>query len=353
MGQTTVTLPTIPCSTCNGPGSFTISSPTCGGGQVTSPLTLSWAAATGATSYTIMIATDANFTQNLATTTVTGTSLSIPSNALKASTFYYWTVIANSASGSTKASNSCQFVTDGTFTAISSTGAFPAGSGTEVKNNALIANGTYSCQASDGTCASGDNLICNPKFLTYTTGTNTFTPDWYTLSGTNYSMTGLVMMYKGVLLSSVGVPPPPSGTKYSGLIGATTPIKFIWNGIPSSSNVPTQMVVAQPIVITNSGTVSVNYQVSFYGRGSGAGVQLWAAFGQVLAPTPSDDPKNNNPFGQAVSVSDPLSLTADTWSLFTINLSIPAGFTSSTFYITGRNVYTTPAYVTDLRVCKL
>ncbi|WP_337045231.1 hypothetical protein [Emticicia sp. 17c] len=366
MGQTTVTLPTIPCSTCNGPGSFTISSPTCGGGQVTSPLTLSWAAATGASSYTVMIATDANFTQNLAITSVTGTSLSIPSVALKASTFYYWTVIANSASGSTKASSNCQFVTDATFTSTTPTGGFPAGSPDEKGITDFLASGSMSCQKGDGTCASGDNLVCNPKFSTYIQGGGTYTPYWTSGATGQNGFWGISIACCGSSLSALAQGPPPSGTQSAGIIQgnnstqtAITPaMNYIWPSYVLSAPVYAVRVLTQPMVLTNSKAVADNYQLSFYGKGGGSVIGGFVS--RVVAITgnlPSIDyfyatPTQTAGYTQRGTSSSAVTTSTSSWSLATTTISFPAGFTTSAFFLYSPNA-SADIYITDLRVCKL
>lgn len=328
--QTTVTLPAIPCSNCNGPGAFATSAPACTSGLVGAPLTMSWGAASGATSYTIMIATDAALSQNVATYTQTGTSLSVPALALKPSVTYYWTVFANSATGSTKATGGvCTFSTNTTWTGTSLTGGFPNGGAGDQLLNQGIAGGFYDCRTGDGTCASGDNLLCNPQYKSISA--QTFVPNWIFL--TYYTSTpvsyvgggGSGTNFTGVYLPSIsGVGTPPTGTTTGAALGTTSGY--------------VNMTAYQPLYITNTSGVAENYKVSFWAKGS-----IPTRTNLVLG---IDD----NPVGYDSDVTTPLNTSWTQYSFST--LRVDPGTKVSRFYITQTS---SPdiAWITDIVLCKL
>src|SRR6185437_13551863 len=104
----------------NPPAAVTALTPTAGATNVSSTPTLSWAASTGATSYSVYFGTTA--TPALATTT-SGTSFS--PGTLTAGTTYYWSVTATNANGSTP-SATWSFATQGSAPAAP-TGLSPSG----------------------------------------------------------------------------------------------------------------------------------------------------------------------------------------------------------------------------------
>ena len=77
---------------------------------VTTPLTLTWAASTGAASYRLQVSADQNFgTTFYNDSTLTGTSQVV--NGLAASTTYYWRVNAKNSSGTSAYSSTFSFTT--------------------------------------------------------------------------------------------------------------------------------------------------------------------------------------------------------------------------------------------------
>jgi hypothetical protein len=91
------------------PAAFVLSAPT--GTSIVPTPTLSWSSASGATTYTVEVATDSGFTLiTYASTTVSTTS--IPVTGLTPSTTYFWRVIAHNSIGSTTSTPaSFQFTT--------------------------------------------------------------------------------------------------------------------------------------------------------------------------------------------------------------------------------------------------
>lgn len=334
--QTTVTLPTIPCPTCNGPGSFATTAPNCTSGLVGAPLTMSWGTATGATSYTILIATDATFTQDLATYTLTGTSLSVPAYALKPQITYYWTVVANNVTGSTKATgNTCTFSTNNTWTGTSATGGFPKGSGSQKQLNDGIAGGYYDCRSGDGTCASGDNMICNPKFEPITTST-AFAPNWikgYTggqNGGTYYTLAS-------VDLTSVGAGTPTTGTN---------------TGLQFNTTYPSFMVALQPMFERNTTSTVQNYRLTFWAKANDSNApQVLAGFYKADGATGNETFMPYYYFSASNTVS---TNTTTSWTQYTLNVTLGAN-TASTIFALTTNSSTNGRilWLTDVVLCKL
>ena len=334
--QTTVTLPTIPCSTCNGPGSFATTAPACTPASTGAPLTMSWGTAQGATTYTIMIATDAALSQNVAAHTQTGTTLSVPAYALKPNTTYYWTVFANSAAGSTKASSGvCSFITNATWTGSSTTGSFPFGSLSDRQFAQGLAGGYYSCQTGDGTCASGDNLICNSKFDILTQG-DLYVPNWSYFIGATGQLAANIYYDLGVgidvltnsggsvnLAAASGIGAPPSGTQRG--------VKF---GRYTANNAWINYTLTQNMLIQNATQGTYSYQVSFYAKNSGGG-NLTASFHEAGGRTVS-------------SVTATLSTN---WTKFNLTLNVPSLKIVHGFLL--ESDITGLQYVTDVTLCKL
>src|SRR5450432_72915 len=88
------------------PGAFALKAPLSGDPTVTPMPTLTWGSATGATTYTVEIATAATFgaTDVTQKTGLTTTSFS-PTDALLPGVIYYWRVTAVSGGGTTVATN--------------------------------------------------------------------------------------------------------------------------------------------------------------------------------------------------------------------------------------------------------
>lgn len=333
--QTTVTLPTIPCSNCNGPGAFATTAPGCTPALVGAPLTMSWGAASGATSYTIMIATDATMSQNVAAYTQIGTSLSVPAYALKPSTTYYWTVFANSATGSTKATGGvCSFITNTTWTSTSLTSGFPNGSSSDQLLAQGIAGGYYTCQKGDGTCASGDNMLCNPQFQ-QVNPSSPFVPNW-SLSNAGFQGAGgyvhpQVAGYTilGVALAGAGSGIPSTGT--------TT-------GIKSTAG---STDISQWLYVSNSSSAPMNFEVSAWAKG-GTTTIITPAYVQFTLASQATAP---------TSVSTGQIPINSAWTQFTRTVSLPAGaaihYISIQLYYYSANATAGNAYLTDVRMCKL
>ncbi len=87
------------------PGAFTQATPTAGSTGVSTTPAFSWAASSGASSYTLLVSTSSTYASPIINqASITGTSFT-PSSALAASTLYYWKVTAVNAVGSTVATN--------------------------------------------------------------------------------------------------------------------------------------------------------------------------------------------------------------------------------------------------------
>jgi hypothetical protein len=87
------------------PGNFNLVSPSNGATGVSTNPTYTWAAATGATTYTLQVATDAGMTAFVINNSgITGTS-STPATTLSNGTTYYWRVIAVNGNGTTTSTN--------------------------------------------------------------------------------------------------------------------------------------------------------------------------------------------------------------------------------------------------------
>jgi hypothetical protein len=119
-------------STLAAPGAFSVTSPTNNAVGVRTPLTLSWSASTGATAYSVIVASDQAFSQVVATGVgLTETSFVVPDGAVENGREYWWRVIASNPAGSALVQP-----TLAKFTTLGAPGAFtlasPANSGTQV-----------------------------------------------------------------------------------------------------------------------------------------------------------------------------------------------------------------------------
>lgn len=339
--QTTVTLPTIPCSNCNGPGAFATTAPGCTPALVGAPLTMSWGAASGATSYTIMIATDATMSQNVAAYTQIGTSLSVPAIALMPSTTYYWTVFANSAAGSTRATGGvCSFITNTTWTGTTPTSGFPNGSLNDQMLANQIAGGYSTCQKGDGTCASGDNLVCNPKFQTVSPNSSPFVPNWRFGQSNNvvgegyYINTGVPgIVVKGVNLGAAGAGIPSTGTQ---------------TGVELDAAGGGGGVAITPMYLSNSGTGPVSYQLSLWIKAVGVGNYPYMAAALTKHGDSVSPPNSYGSLSYPVNTTIPYS---GSWTEDTRTITIPVGGYANYLHL---QVYQgDPVWVTDVRLCKL
>jgi hypothetical protein len=87
------------------PGSFAQTAPAGGTTGASTTPTFSWATASGASNYALVVSTSSNYTSPVVSQSgISGTSYSV-STALSNSTKYYWKVTASNANGSTVASN--------------------------------------------------------------------------------------------------------------------------------------------------------------------------------------------------------------------------------------------------------
>ncbi|MCD9025392.1 DUF7402 domain-containing protein [Cohnella silvisoli] len=100
--------------TASAPGSFVLKTPDDQGVATTTP-TLTWQAASGATSYNIKVSANKDMSSPIINNTATTNSYNI-STALTSGTKYYWTVTAVNSNGSTNAANNMKY----SFTASSS-----------------------------------------------------------------------------------------------------------------------------------------------------------------------------------------------------------------------------------------
>src|SRR5581483_4916831 len=150
---------------CSVPSATTLSSPANGATGVATSATLSWAAASGATSYDVYFGTAASpaFYQN-----TTATSLAV--SALANSTTYYWRVVAKNACGSaaSSATNSFTTVASCTLPAAATLGS-PSNGATGVATSTSLswsaASGATSYDVYFGTASS-------PAFYQNTTATS-------------------------------------------------------------------------------------------------------------------------------------------------------------------------------------
>ena len=109
-------------SAAGGPGSFALQAPSLGDTSQTTLPTLSWATSTGATSYTVEVATSESFgSSDVVNVSVTGTSFT-PTSAFTSGQVLFWRVTAVSPGGATLASNGPSW-----FSSPLSVGAFPSG----------------------------------------------------------------------------------------------------------------------------------------------------------------------------------------------------------------------------------
>ena len=108
------------------PSTPTLSSPPNNATSQATTLTLSWAAATGATSYYLQVATNSSFASGLAFVDSALTSTSKQLTALAENTVYYWRVRGRNTGGYGQWSSTYAFTTIGTKTVTSTPVAFPS-----------------------------------------------------------------------------------------------------------------------------------------------------------------------------------------------------------------------------------
>ncbi|NLG84991.1 MAG: hypothetical protein GX493_10390 [Firmicutes bacterium] len=129
------------------PGSFNLSSPANGATGVSTSPTLSWTTSSGATSYTLVVDDNSDYSSPVFNQDV-GNVTSKQISGLAYATTYYWKVIAHNANGDTPASNnSFSFTTE----AVPS---LPSGISMEAENMALT-----NYVVNDNSAASGGKLI--------------------------------------------------------------------------------------------------------------------------------------------------------------------------------------------------
>jgi hypothetical protein len=108
------------------PSTPTLSSPPNNATSQATTLTLTWAAATGATSYYLQVATNSSFASGLAVVDSALTSTSKQLTALAENTAYYWRVRGRNTGGYGQWSSTYAFTTIGTKTVTSTPVAFPS-----------------------------------------------------------------------------------------------------------------------------------------------------------------------------------------------------------------------------------
>jgi hypothetical protein len=88
-------------ATLAAPGAFSVASPANNATGVRTPVSLSWSASTGAVSYSVIIASDAAFTQVvLSESGLTETGFDVPEGVIEEGRDYWWRVLATNAAGS-------------------------------------------------------------------------------------------------------------------------------------------------------------------------------------------------------------------------------------------------------------
>src|SRR5207244_735537 len=95
---------------CPLPAAPVLSTPANGTTGVANSPTLTWAAVTGATSYSVQVATDSGFTTIVSSGSPAGTSFTV-SPPLNESTTYFWRVASTSACGTGSFSAAFSFTT--------------------------------------------------------------------------------------------------------------------------------------------------------------------------------------------------------------------------------------------------
>lgn len=107
-------------ATLAAPRAFSVSAPANNAPSVRTPLTLSWSSSDGADAYSVIVASDAAFSNVVFTQGgLTGTSIAVPEGTLDEGAQYWWRVIATNAAGSALASPATA-----TFTTLGPPGAF-------------------------------------------------------------------------------------------------------------------------------------------------------------------------------------------------------------------------------------
>jgi hypothetical protein len=124
-GTTTGSDGTFTTTTAGAPPAPGLSTPTDGSGNQTLPITFSWGASAGATTYHLQVATDAGFTRLvLNDTTISATSRQ--ENALALNATYFWRVSAMGSGGKSPFSSAFSFSTASTKTISTTVVTFPA-----------------------------------------------------------------------------------------------------------------------------------------------------------------------------------------------------------------------------------
>lgn len=163
-------------ASCTLPGTVSLSSPAAGATGVATSTTLSWSAATGATSYDVYFGT-ASSPAFYANTTATSLGVS----GLSGSTTYYWRVVGKNSCGSGTSSATRSFTTAGTAVTIFNEGAESGATGWTFTKNA---GSGWAIETSTDSYAGTKRFKTNVGFATYYDGA-----DWSVVSP-SFSLAG-------------------------------------------------------------------------------------------------------------------------------------------------------------------
>ncbi len=216
--------------------------------------TISWPAVSGATSYTIQIATDAAFT-NPVSQTVTGTSASFSN--LTSGVTYYYRVLATNAIGSSSYSGTVSSTQDNVAPAVAITS--PA-SGTSTATNTITVSGTSSDALSgiSNVTVNGQTATTSNGFATWSVtvplgfGTNGITAIAYDGSG-NVTTTSPVniTLTTAQTYNPLIIPEVITGTTFNLNLHTTT--KQFLSGAATNTYAYNNMLFWGPTLIMNKG----------------------------------------------------------------------------------------------------
>lgn len=146
-------------SSCSVPAAATLGAPSNGATGVSTAPTISWSAASGATSYDVYFGTSSS---PALYTNTTSTSLAL--SALSGSTTYYWRVVAKNACGSAASSGTNSFTTAGGVTTILNEGAESGATGWTLSANS---GSGWSIETSTGSHSGAKRFRTNAAYTTY------------------------------------------------------------------------------------------------------------------------------------------------------------------------------------------
>ncbi len=261
--------------------------------------TLTWNAATGATSYSLQVSTDPNFGTTVANqATITGTSYAV--SGLLNSTKYYWRVNAANSGGTSAWSSAFSFTTVPPPPPAAPTLSSPANGATGISVtpsliwNASTGATSYAVQVStSSTTWSGTSLKIDQKGVTnpsyQASGFSASTKYYWRVNATGPGGTGAwssVFSFTTAALPSV----PNLSSPANNATGVTRPPTLTWNASTNATSYRLQVstssgfsstVIDQSVTTTSYSATGLSANVKYYWRVNATGLGGTSAWSSV------------------------------------------------------------------------